>query len=513
MSDVRRLISNIFNPEREPEVIEPAPAKKPAAAKKQVANDKPAPEERPAKRGRKKAKVSEPEGLQATVYHKADHGINRSYMSRNAIRVVEGLQDAGYEAFVVGGCVRDALMGLRPKDFDVATSATPEQARSLFRNSRIIGRRFKLVHVVYGREIIETATFRAPSGSEEDDHHTDDAGRVLRDNVYGTLADDAVRRDFTCNALYYDPRTETVHDFVGGMNDLNSRLIRMIGDPPTRFREDPVRMLRAVRFAEKLDCDIEASSVDSIHELAPLLSDIPAARLFDEILKLLQSGLAVDTYKALKHYGLFAPLFPFSAPLLDDENSADSRLVLKAMSNTDARIQQSKPVTPAFLFAALLWPAVRNRFEQAKASGTPAVPALSQAAGSVTSDQAQHISIPKRFSLPMRDIWNLQLRFDQRRGQRPLRLLEHPKFRAAYDFMLLRVYVGDAEEELATWWTDIQEEDEATREERVKNGPAGPAGSGGAGAARRKRKPRRRKPAGGEGGNTPATDSGDKPES
>lgn len=486
MSDIRRLIGNIFSPKSETTQEEPAA---------------------PVKRRRKKLLSGKKKPLQATVYEKSEHGINRSYMSRNAIKVVEGLQDAGYEAFVVGGCVRDALMGLRPKDFDVATSATPEQARALFRNSRIIGRRFKLVHVVYGREIIETATFRAPAGSDDDDHRTDDAGRVLRDNVYGTLADDAVRRDFTCNALYYDPVTETVHDFVGGISDLNDRLIRMIGDPPTRFREDPVRMLRAVRFAEKLSCEIESSSVDSIHELAALLSDIPAARLFDEILKLLQSGRAVDTYKALQHYGLFTPLFPLSGPLLEDDSSADSRLVLKALSNTDARIKQRKPVTPAFLFAALLWPAVRSEFENLKASGVPPVPALAQASGSVASEQAQHISIPKRFGLPMRDIWNLQLRFDQRRGQRPLRLLEHPKFRAAYDFMLLRVYVGDAEEELAAWWTDIQEENEEQREERVKNGPAGPSGSGA--KRRRKRAPRRKKPADGDQNDSQIDGGGD----
>lgn len=510
MSDVRRLISKIFsrNSAEAPQGDSPAPDDNQAArpsgrssaggrkaknpdpqrpAAKTAASDSKPPAKRPRKKPRaRKSKASK--ALQATVYLQSEHGINRSYMSRNAIKVVEGLQDAGYEAFVVGGCVRDALMGLRPKDFDVATSATPEEIRATFRNCRIIGRRFKLAHVHFGREIIETATFRAPSGSDDDDHHTDEAGRVLRDNVYGTLADDAVRRDFTCNALYYDPVDETVHDFVGGIDDLNNHLIRMIGDPPQRFREDPVRMLRAVRFAEKLDCEIEHSSVEAIHDLAPLLSDIPAARLFDEILKLLQAGRALDTYHALEHFDLFTPLFPLSGPLLQDKDCADRRLLEKALKNTDTRIRQRKTVTPAFLFAALLWPPVRQRFEQLQASGTPPVPAMAQAAGEVASEQAQHISIPKRFGLPMRDIWNLQLRFEQRRGQRPLRLMEHPKFRAAYDFMLLRVYAGELPEELATWWTEIQEEDEAARELRVQNGPAGPAGGGAAAGTRRRRK-------------------------
>ncbi|HCL3709001.1 TPA: polynucleotide adenylyltransferase PcnB, partial [Pseudomonas aeruginosa] len=308
------------------------------------------------------------------------YSLRRDQFSRNAVKVVEILQRAGYQAYVVGGCVRDQMLGIAPKDFDVATSATPEQVRAEFRNARIIGRRFKLVHVHFGREIIEVATFRAhhPEGQDDGDSRasSNESGRILRDNVYGSLEDDAQRRDFTINALYFDVTSERLLDYANGVHDIRNRLIRLIGDPEQRYLEDPVRMLRAVRFAAKLDFEIEKHSAAPIRRLAPLLREIPSARLFDEVLKLFLAGRAERTFELLVEYELFAPLFPASAKALQANPDYTGKLIRQALANTDARIHQGKPVTPAFLFAALLWPALPARVAQLQEKGMPAIPAM-----------------------------------------------------------------------------------------------------------------------------------------
>ncbi len=355
------------------------------------------------------------------------HSLRRDQFSRNAVKVVEILQRAGYQAYVVGGCVRDQMLGIAPKDFDVATSATPEQVRAEFRNARIIGRRFKLVHVHFGREIIEVATFRAhhPEGQDDGDSRasSNESGRILRDNVYGSLEDDAQRRDFTINALYFDVTSERLLDYANGVHDIRNRLIRLIGDPEQRYLEDPVRMLRAVRFAAKLDFEIEKHSAAPIRRLAPLLREIPSARLFDEVLKLFLAGRAERTFELLVEYELFAPLFPASAKALQANPDYTGKLIRQALANTDARIRQGKPVTPAFLFAALLWPALPARVAQLQEKGMPAIPAMQEAAHELISEQCQRIAIPKRFTLPIREIWDMQERLP-RRQRRKRRMIQ-----------------------------------------------------------------------------------------
>ena len=405
------------------------------------------------------------------------HSLRRDQFSRNAVKVVEILQRAGYQAYVVGGCVRDQMLGIAPKDFDVATSATPEQVRAEFRNARIIGRRFKLVHVHFGREIIEVATFRAhhPEGQDDGDSRasSNESGRILRDNVYGSLEDDAQRRDFTINALYFDVTSERLLDYANGVHDIRNRLIRLIGDPEQRYLEDPVRMLRAVRFAAKLDFEIEKHSAAPIRRLAPLLREIPSARLFDEVLKLFLAGRAERTFELLVEYELFAPLFPASAKALQANPDYTGKLIRQALANTDARIRQGKPVTPAFLFAALLWPALPARVAQLQEKGMPAIPAMQEAAHELISEQCQRIAIPKRFTLPIREIWDMQERLPRRQGKRADLLLENPRFRAGYDFLLLRESAGEETEGLGQWWTDYQEVSDSER--RNKGMPAIPA--------------------------------------
>ena len=400
------------------------------------------------------------------------HALRRNEISRHAVSVVERLQQAGYEAYVVGGCVRDLLLELTPKDYDVATSATPEQVRAEFRNARIIGRRFKLVHVHFGREIIEVATFRAhhPEGQDDGDSRasSNESGRILRDNVYGSLEDDAQRRDFTINALYYDPSSERIHDHTHGMQDIRNRQIRLIGDPEQRYLEDPVRMLRAVRFAAKLDFEIEKHSAAPIRRLAPLLREIPSARLFDEVLKLFLAGRAERTFELLVEYELFAPLFPASAEALEEDPDYAGTLIRNALANTDLRIAQGKPVTPAFLFAALLWPALPARVAQLQEKGMPAIPAMQEAAHELISEQCQRTAIPKRFTMPMREIWDMQERLPRRQGRRADQLLENPRFRAGYDFLLLRESAGEETEGLGQWWTDYQEVSDSERRNMIR---------------------------------------------
>ncbi len=401
--------------------------------------------------------------LSPKIIARADHNISRAQISENALKVLYRLRSAGYASYMVGGGVRDLLLGREPKDFDVATDARPEQVHALFRNCRIIGRRFRLAHVQFGREIIEVATFRAsqePAG-DQDDAHTD-TSRIMRDNTYGTLEQDAFRRDFTVNALYYDIRDFSVRDYVDGLTDLRSGTLRLIGEPHTRYREDPVRMLRAVRFASKLGFRMHPDTAAPIVPLAALLDDIPPARLFEEILKLFLYGFGLQAFENLRHYGLFARLFARTDAILDtEEQGFPHTFIAQALASTDARVNADKPVTPAFLFAALLWEPVRQRAMVLETQGLHPGDAIRSAADEILPQQISRVALPRRFATPMIEIYQLQPRFAQRDGKRPLRLLAHPRFRAAYDFLVLRAAAGEVEPELARWWTEIQTTDAA----------------------------------------------------
>jgi len=396
-----------------------------------------------------------------TVISRSEHPISRANISPNALKVLYRLKDAGYQGHLVGGGVRDLLLGREPKDFDIATDAHPDDVRRLFGNCRLIGRRFRLAHVLFGQEVIEVATFRAlHDGGEEAGHarHVDDEGRIVRDNVYGTIEEDAFRRDFTVNALYYNIADFSVIDYAGGMDDLKAGMLRLIGDPETRFREDPVRMLRAVRFATKLGFRIHPDTERPIKDLAPLLGDIPPARLFDEMLKLFMGGDALANFEALRHYDLFGQLFPQTEQSLSREQEHfPVTLISRGMENTDLRIQQDKPVTPTFLFAVFLWQPVRERAARLQAEGQHPAQAMQHASSQVIAEQGRVMAIPRRFSLPMREIWMLQLRLELAGGRRSQRVLSHPRFRAAYDFLLLRGAAGEVPMETCEWWTGYQE--------------------------------------------------------
>ena len=434
-------------------------------------------------------------GSRKQIIPRDNHPVSRRHISEHALKVVNRLNNQGHEAYLVGGCVRDLYLGLRPKDFDVVTSATPEEVRQLFRNSRLIGRRFKLVHVLFGREMIEVATFRA---NHETHHGTDksrhsESGRILRDNVYGTIEDDAIRRDFTINALYYDAKDFSVVDFCDGASDLEARTLRLIGDPVTRYHEDPVRMLRAIRFAAKLGFTIAPDADQPIRELSHLLQDIPSARLFDEVLKLLQSGQGVETFPLLREYGLFEALFPATEHCLQEGDDRAEKLIHYSLRSTDQRIAKGRPVTPAFLFAAILWAPMRQLAEDFQSQGMPPAPALQQAAMTVLDNQVAHTAIPKRFSIMVREIWDLQGRLERRQPRAVESLLEHPRFRAAYDFLLLREQAGENLNDAGQWWTDMQEGDEQSRQHLItelRNHRQGNTKSG----ATKKRRRRRRKP-------------------
>lgn len=407
-------------------------------------------------------------------------GIERRDISRAALRVMEALRKAGYEAYLVGGGVRDLLLGGHPKDFDVATNATPEQVKPLFRNSRIIGRRFRIVHVRFGREIIEVTTFRGHHQAEVKEGGQRRAGNaksaktssgmLLRDNVYGSMQDDAYRRDFTVNALYYCDHEDMVFDYTGGLEDIQQRRLSLIGDPEARYREDPVRMLRAVRFAAKLGFTLDPASAEPIHELNQLISGVAAARLFDEVLKLLLHGHAEDTWQLLQQFGLVAPLLPNTVLAMQHQEAFYQRLLQQAMHNTDLRIAADKPVTPAFIFAAMLWPAVEQLWLQRQAEGVPPIPAMHQAAQQILTEQQQSIAIPRRFSMPMREIWEMQLRLPRR--QRAEELVGKQRFRAAYDFLLLREQAGEETGGLGQWWTDYQAADSQRQSQLVADLPA-----------------------------------------
>ncbi len=420
------------------------------------------------------------------------HNVSRSMISEPAKKVLHRLNKSGYEAYLVGGGVRDILLGGKPKDFDIATNATPEEVHDLFRNSRLIGRRFRIVHVLFGREMIEVTTFRGNAKDVQDDladdeHQTSEHGQLLRDNVYGSQEEDALRRDFTINALYYCIRDFTVIDYANGVNDLNNRQIRLIGDPETRYREDPVRMLRAIRFAAKLGFDIEPETRAPIRELAVLLINIPPARLFDEVLKLFSAGYGEVTYDLLREYNLLAPLFPETVAALDA--GQPDELIRQALRNTDARIAQGKSVTPYFMFAAMLWPALQVEWRRRQDNGDPVQPALHGAIGRVIGQQVQSTSIPKRFSGPMKEIWELQMRLPRRQGKRAFGTMSHPRFRAAYDFLLVREASGEIEPGLGQWWTDFQNTDEAGQTKMIaQTGDASPR------KRKKKRKPPQKRP-------------------
>ncbi|RLA23847.1 MAG: polynucleotide adenylyltransferase PcnB [Gammaproteobacteria bacterium] len=415
------------------------------------------------------ARVSAPAtGIEKKIYTRSEHSVSRAHISKNALKVLYKLQDAGYEAYLVGGCVRDLLLGREPKDFDVATSAEPDQVKAVFRNCRLIGRRFRLAHVYFGRELIEVATFRS-SGESSDGERVLKDGQLLRDNLYGTLEEDVIRRDFTVNALYYTVKDFSVVDYVQGMEDHKAGLLRMIGDPDKRYREDPVRMLRAVRFAVKLGFDIEDESAELIPKLSPLLADIPSARLYDELLKLFLSGYSLQAFEQLRHYRLFEQLFPETDKSLAVEEEGFPHVFLaRALENTDKRIADGKPVTPYFLMAALLWEPLRQRIAQKTASGLPDYPAYQEAASELLSLQVKRLAIPKRVSIPMREVWIMQTRFRFQQGARPFRHLSHPRFRAAYDFLLLRTECGEIEPSVAEWWTKFQFADEATQKKMTQ---------------------------------------------
>jgi poly(A) polymerase len=412
------------------------------------------------------------------------HGVPRSRISDCARKVTSTLQERGFKAFVVGGAVRDLLLGRDPKDFDVATDATPEEVRSAFRRSRIIGRRFQIVHCLCGAETIEVSTFRGPAGDAGDAGSKDAHGRLLRDNVWGTQEEDALRRDFTVNALFYDPTTQEIIDYCDGWEDLQKKRLRIIGDPEQRYREDPVRMLRAVRLAAKLGFEVEPATRRPISLLADLLQNVPAARLFDEMLKLLLSGHAAESVTRLREEGLHHGLLPMLDVIV--EQPLGQRFVQLALRNTDERICADRPVSPAFLFAALLWHEVLSAWKAFQAQGIKPIPALHEAMDQVVNQQAEKLAIPRRLSAPMKELWVLQPRFEGRSGRRPLALLSHERFRAGYDFLLLRCESGEVEAELGDWWTKFQDASDDERARMLLPST---------GRGTRRRRPRRKRPA------------------
>ena len=410
---------------------------------------------------------SQPKQPGPVIIPRDSHPISRRAISPGALKVLYRLKDAGYQAFLVGGAVRDLLLGRAPKDFDVVTNAHPEQVRELFRSCRLIGRRFHLAHVRVGPEIIEVATFRASHTVVDEDNSVDEDGRrvldnhgrILRDNLYGTIDEDIWRRDFTANALYYNIEDYSIWDYTNGVADAQQRVLKLIGDPETRYREDPVRMLRAVRFAAKLDFSIEANTAEPISRLAYMLDSVPAARLFDEVNKLFLAGSGLQSFKLLREFGLLGHLFDDLQEVLKGGDEAALHLVEQGLANSDARVREDKSVTPAFLFAVLLWPAVRQqsmKHHRVQEEGQLDFGAIQEAFDVVCSRMVRRVAVPKRFSMTTREVLALQSRFEYRSGRRSLRLLDHPRFRAAYDFLLLRAAAGEVSQEVADWWTALQ---------------------------------------------------------
>jgi poly(A) polymerase len=408
-------------------------------------------------------------------YPAATLKLSNTAISNAALKTCEGLQRAGFKAYVVGGGVRDLLLGLQPKDFDIATDAPPETVQQQFRRARLIGRRFRIVHVMFGRETIEVSTFRAMQVNAQTDEH----GRMLNDNVFGTEEEDAMRRDFTINALYYDPIADEIIDYLGGVEDLRSRTLRMIGEPATRYREDPVRMLRTVRFAAKLGFDVDPPTLAPIRTLAELLENVPAARLFDEILKLLESGHALECVRRLRAEGLHHGILP----LLDTIFEQDEKFVTLALERTDERVRAGKSISPSFLFATLLWLQVRTRWQARLDAGEHAFPALHTAIDSVIDEQAEKLAIQRRYQSDMREIWVMQPRLEKR-ARTAYHLLEHLRFRAGYDFLLLRCEAGEVPAEVGEWWTRFIDGSTTEREELLRSLAPQP----GSGSKRRRRR-------------------------
>jgi poly(A) polymerase len=508
------MIKSLIN-----KILAKAPAKRAAAAKDSA----------------KGAKARIPTGKRVDV-PASEHGIDVSLVDDRAMKVVETLQDAGFDAFIVGGAVRDLLLGLRPKDFDVATNATPEQVKGLFRRAFIIGRRFRIVHVVYGRgrehEVIEVSTFRAyldadaaeqVSGNEktsrkelgDKSHVVDASGRVLRDNVWGPQDQDAARRDFTINAMYYDPTSGVVVDYHGGIKDIKKRVLRMIGVPEVRYREDPVRIIRVIRFAAKLAFEIEPKTREPLQTMAELLSNVPQSRLFDEMIKLLQTGHARASLQELKKQGLERGMFPILDAVFDPSRPSQperDKFIDLALADTDRRVGEGKPVAPSFLLACLLWHDVLAQWKLNVARGEANFPALQQATDAVFDARIGDISGRGKLAADMREIWTMQPRFDRRIGNGPITLADQPRFRAGFDFLRLRGQVGEVDADLADWWEDFSLADDhdrrdlleqAREDEMAKRQARGPDGemSSSADAPAKKRRRRRRKPAG-EGGGT-----------
>ncbi len=425
------------------------------------------------------------------IIPREQHTISRRDISPNALRVLYRLRDAGFASYLVGGAVRDLLVGGHPKDFDVATDATPEQVKQLFRNCRLIGRRFRLAHVVFGREIIEVATFRANSDDGSGDREMEN-GRLVRDNVYGSIEDDAVRRDFTANALYYAIEDFSVRDYVGGFDDVAARRLKLIGDPEQRYREDPVRMLRAVRLAAKLGFEIEAATAEPIPRLAGLLAEAAPARLFEEILKLFLSGHGVASFEGLERTGLLPVLLPETgAALAANRSGALRRMLIEGLRGTDARVANDEPVSPAFLFALLLWPAYCRTLAGLQAQGVSVEDAQRRAADRVTLHQLNTIALPRRFSLPMQEIWLLQSRFANRQRKRVMRLLAHPRFRAAFDFLVLRMAASDGHADDVAFWREAQTQSGEQLAASLGAAMADPADEDAVPSKRRRRRRRR----------------------
>lgn len=442
-------------------------------------------------------------GPQPNLIARADHCISRRDISHGALRVLYRLNESGYSAFLVGGAVRDLLLGGHPKDFDIATNATPEQVRGLFRNCRLIGRRFRLAHVVFGKEIVEVATFRGSEDNGTGDRHVVD-GRILRDNVYGSIEEDTIRRDFTVNALYYDISDFSVRDDIGGLADLKARQMRLIGDPELRYREDPVRMLRAARLAAKLEFDIAPEASAPFAKLGDLLAEASTARLFDETLKLFLGGHGLASFRTLERYGLLSAIFPATSRSLKGPNADSFRtLIEKTLENTDTRVRSGKSVTPAFLFAAILWEPLRERHAKLLADGKDEPVAWSLAVDLTIAEQLQRLAVPRRFTFTVDEIWSMQSRFEQRQRKRVVRLLAHPRFRAAYDFLVMRSMADDNLVESAEWWTEAQQLDPSELSSHLGAAPASRLGaetleaetSDDDGATKKRRRRRRRKPA------------------
>lgn len=408
------------------------------------------------------------------VVQSQDHPIQPQAICPKALQVVRVLQENNFEAYLVGGCIRDLLLGLKPKDFDVATNARPHEIKPLFKRSRIVGRRFQIVHVQFGRDIIEVTTFRSNSNHQDQttrkNRHIQQSasGLLTRDNVFGSIKDDAHRRDLTVNALYFDPISSTIYDFCEGLKDLDKKTIRIIGEPTVRYQEDPVRLLRVVRFTAKLGFDIEPKTVKPITKMAHTLSQVSAPRMFDETLKLFMNGQGLAVFKLLNEFGLFAVILPQTHRLIEQGNPLALRLIEQAFENTDLRIQRNQRVTPAFIYAALLWPAVQQLTARLESRGQSPSMAMSKAANEIISNQIPITAIPRRFTIAMREIWSLQLSLPKRTGQRAKRLSEHPRFRAAYDFVLLREQAGENLNGLGDWWTKYQQVNENEQQKMVQ---------------------------------------------